>query len=1154
MKGKFVSKINSFSTPSLINLISLLPISSLIEKNGSTTEVVRKNPKYKNTVPTPPKHTVGDNNRNIKKFENESDLSISSKGTPIGCGCGNRPFKVIEPKGKRSHPPLNLKRKKNIVSREFNGCWMCRTRKVKCDLTKPTCTRCDKAGFVCTGYQIKLNWFKPLTKNSFKRNKNNHILENIGLDNRLDLNRTGGNLDFKLNDSNLQNQYCQRSFIKPFKWSEIDIKYNNLLYIDNLLQNLENETILDCNNMSINGPFSKFSFSRVDHSIGKSNTNDIAIKNKSTKEINNVTNDYSRNNNDNRIITENNHDPKENVFSINFTSNPENNLLLLSNPSFKIITSDSTISKADFNEHFNRVDNFRYWVHPSLKLNVDISFSLLKIGNNNNNNNYNFNKYDFLEILFDQKYSHQLNDLIIDLNCLDLLFDVNFKANRICFKDLFTKLMDYFKDNVMHLLMNFSLININAWLINFYPFVLKVIESFSHVDNLNKLIFITNNIQNDIHLFNNDRNFLIKQVILFQLISLSSFHLFSNGYKASGYTGHQELLKLSISVKNLVTVKLNNISDYIALNDDGSKIKNTVIEEISLNDKIIFLFCFLIQFNLDNQFDSNSNFEKYFSICERIIVSIREDTIGEKKYGDASSSDKFENIEKIIEYYLINDLSDFNDNDDFNAFDVINLRILSEDEKYNNELNFNYYYLIIYLKIFKNIYGSTYIVDRSSFQVSKIGKFEDILNKNYNKVKLDYEYFNRNPSLQKQRKIKIFTSIKVIKDDGEEMEEVEEMEKMEKVEEVEAVEKSDNSDYHYDEFSQPSFQIRFNCESGNINDNDSDNDNKVDREGDGKEVIRVSKFNDKEDKEDKDDKEDKNKREKIKGNNIEQDYDELFFVRKGFKTFVINLPLIEKYINDDDSINVMMSDYGEENKDKESKVERRKKDNFIDKIEKLNLNDLVFPIPLSLINLINKISKLCSHNNFFNEKKIYSRNFPKIKSDFEDRLINWKNDWKLSYYDEKDNKLKFYSVYHELIYHNVMSFYFSILIYYYKMIKEYSSVMLKGYVVESINHMKQMYKNMERIEKDNGSQRVIYFKPFFIQLFYTSCEAWSIEMQDECERLWDKHSKYDGGMFNNNYWRAKQIIYEVWKIRNCSNQDTTWVEILKKWNFKLLLI
>ncbi|CCC69012.1 hypothetical protein NCAS_0C00220 [Naumovozyma castellii] len=45
-------------------------------------------------------------------------------------------------------------------AKTFTGCWTCRSRKVKCDLRRPGCVRCDKSGLECGGYDIKLRWSK----------------------------------------------------------------------------------------------------------------------------------------------------------------------------------------------------------------------------------------------------------------------------------------------------------------------------------------------------------------------------------------------------------------------------------------------------------------------------------------------------------------------------------------------------------------------------------------------------------------------------------------------------------------------------------------------------------------------------------------------------------------------------------------------------------------------------------------------------------------------------------------------------------------------------------------------------------------------------------------------------------------------------------
>ncbi|CAN3357836.1 arginine metabolism regulation protein II [Diutina catenulata] len=47
-------------------------------------------------------------------------------------------------------------------SKTFTGCFTCRTRKIRCDLARPGCVNCEKAGITCGGYGIKLRWSQPI--------------------------------------------------------------------------------------------------------------------------------------------------------------------------------------------------------------------------------------------------------------------------------------------------------------------------------------------------------------------------------------------------------------------------------------------------------------------------------------------------------------------------------------------------------------------------------------------------------------------------------------------------------------------------------------------------------------------------------------------------------------------------------------------------------------------------------------------------------------------------------------------------------------------------------------------------------------------------------------------------------------------------------
>lgn len=64
---------------------------------------------------------------------------------------------MSDPKGTSPSTPTKAKR-----SKTFTGCFTCRSRKIRCDLTKPNCKNCTRARLICSGYDIKLRWSIPI--------------------------------------------------------------------------------------------------------------------------------------------------------------------------------------------------------------------------------------------------------------------------------------------------------------------------------------------------------------------------------------------------------------------------------------------------------------------------------------------------------------------------------------------------------------------------------------------------------------------------------------------------------------------------------------------------------------------------------------------------------------------------------------------------------------------------------------------------------------------------------------------------------------------------------------------------------------------------------------------------------------------------------
>lgn len=45
-----------------------------------------------------------------------------------------------------------------MSTRSRAGCWTCKTAKRKCDGQRPVCKNCQKRGFDCEGYDVRLRW------------------------------------------------------------------------------------------------------------------------------------------------------------------------------------------------------------------------------------------------------------------------------------------------------------------------------------------------------------------------------------------------------------------------------------------------------------------------------------------------------------------------------------------------------------------------------------------------------------------------------------------------------------------------------------------------------------------------------------------------------------------------------------------------------------------------------------------------------------------------------------------------------------------------------------------------------------------------------------------------------------------------------------
>lgn len=198
---------------------------------------------------------------------------------------------------------------------------------------------------------------------------------------------------------------------------------------------------------------------------------------------------------------------------------------------------------------------------------------------------------------------------------------------------------------------------------------------------------------------------------------------------------------------------------------------------------------------------------------------------------------------------------------------------------------------------------------------------------------------------------------------------------------------------------------------------------------------------------------------------------------------------------------------------------------------------LLFGIPQSLMEMFNKIIQLTNHKNVFLQRKVFPRNFPKICADMEDSLMTWDetNYWTLLNEDQQ-----FILDFHKGLYHNIKSFHHSLIVYFNQLIKKLPTKTFQNHINLTLDHIKEL--------SDLNKKSVHKFKPSFWQVLICATDSLDDKVRERFESIWLTNE------FNecSNYWRAKQIIYEVWKRRD-DGEEVTWMDMVREWEVVMSL-
>lgn len=220
--------------------------------------------------------------------------------------------------------------------------------------------------------------------------------------------------------------------------------------------------------------------------------------------------------------------------------------------------------------------------------------------------------------------------------------------------------------------------------------------------------------------------------------------------------------------------------------------------------------------------------------------------------------------------------------------------------------------------------------------------------------------------------------------------------------------------------------------------------------------------------------------------------------------------------------------------------------NSTSKVSKeLLLTDALYGLPNSLILLFSDTVNLLKTKFYITdldeedvEKKGKTlRKFNEFCLGFENKLLKWENEWKLK--NEETGKFLSYS--HEGIYYHCMSFFNSLVIYYFTMIRDLNHILLQEYSKNCIKYLEQL----QNLIKD----KKVKMLPLMWQGIIGGCSAVDKSLQDRY-RDWAA-SLSETGM--GSYWGARQIMFEVWRRRENKQNNDDWFSVHKDWEMNIML-
>ncbi|KAM9920252.1 hypothetical protein OXX59_007373 [Metschnikowia pulcherrima] len=213
-----------------------------------------------------------------------------------------------------------------------------------------------------------------------------------------------------------------------------------------------------------------------------------------------------------------------------------------------------------------------------------------------------------------------------------------------------------------------------------------------------------------------------------------------------------------------------------------------------------------------------------------------------------------------------------------------------------------------------------------------------------------------------------------------------------------------------------------------------------------------------------------------------------------------------------------------------------------------------FGLPRALLRLVQEVVHLTNHKNVFKSRVLAPRNFPRICAETEDKILNFnvENYWKL--YDNEYNPITnvatktFISEYHEGLYHNVICFHNALIVYFKRLIPETPIQDSQSFIEKCFFHMEKLI-TLNSVLK--AKRKDLQFNPLFWPLLVSGCDidlSSHGHLKVQCQRFWkaDCFQRF-------NYWRSKQILFEVWYRREQDGENNSFMDMIREWEIVLSL-